>query len=583
MDEQEPVKRNALGDIELGKIDFDVSAFRRSRYTYAFHYFDADAGHHCPYFDLFSKTEERLANAKEEADFFEKRLYNSPEEPPFDFYIWYHNWQLCYLVKYFKEVFEERAFIEGYQSSHKYFTVLLPEKLYWDIMEFINQFELLPIRDLIIELIAIGQHKYVEDIAFWERPEYQKLISTAKKEAQKASRVVEKLHDNSWMRDASKKPAELLQVKFIFNDETITIQHGWLVREFVDSFKKEFDELPLKSWKKELAAYPRRFEDNKVKAQYKYKLAKSFYNLLTQGGFHQVTTKNKTPNNVMLCVAKFLEFCLIPVGQPDEVDEVKIKLVRNWITRKDFKPHTTSLDVPVDTAKLKKYFEPEFIDLVADKKKVDALSIAVYLGERFDIGEQLPDLAHIAAALKECGWMVGHQLLNENGWHPTFPEFGSLSKLVNGVRKKQKLASLKFRMEGEETDSELSSRLPLYLVEEALKDFSDDHQVEFDNDTARTFIEAGVQGGVSARHDDKFNLPEERFIVRFVKSFYDYLLNEIPPTEKGDSMPSERYYAITAVMLQQTWFFYHMRHPEWFIIQKVKQWHALVTAGTKAP
>lgn len=582
MSEEEPLHRNKLCDVDFKTPPFDWNEFRESRYTYVFQYFDPEIDHYRPYFDLLSKTQERLSKAKNDEHYFEKRLFESPEKGPYDFFIWYHNWQLGFYIKFFKDVFEERAFIEGYQPSHKYFKLILPGTLYLEMMEFINHFGLLPIRDLVLELIAIGQHKFIEDISFWLKPEQQHLINSAKKEAQKAIRIIEKLDHKSWNYESGKKPSELQQVKFVFNDETIAIQHRWLASEFVDYFKKEYDEMPLKDWKKQLERYGRKFEADKIKMQYKYQLAKSFYNLLTQGGFFSVSPKKKTPNQVMLCVAKFLEFCLIPVGGPNEIDEVKIKLVRNWVSRKDFKTHETFLDVPVDEERLKKYFDPEFVGLISDRKKMDALSVAGYIGERFDIDKQLPDFAHIAAALKECNWMIGHQLLNEQGWRPSFPEFENLSKLVNGVRKKQKLSSLKFKMKGDETERELTSRLPLYLIEEALKDYSEDHQVEFDNDTARTIIERDEHGQVSAKREDKFNMPEERFMVRFVKSFYDYLLHEIPPVDQFDYNPSSRYYAIIASMLQHTWFFYHLRHPEWFVIEKVKQWHKLGTTGTNA-
>jgi hypothetical protein len=47
---------------------------------------------------------------------------------------------------------------------------------------------LLSIRDLLFEVIATAQHKYVEEIAFWERPETQKLVNTAEKETKRPLR-----------------------------------------------------------------------------------------------------------------------------------------------------------------------------------------------------------------------------------------------------------------------------------------------------------------------------------------------------------------------------------------------------------
>ena len=68
---------------------------------------------------------EKMEKARKDPEFFEKQLYWTPDRPPYDFFIRYHNWQLAMLVEFFKEVFEERAFIEGYQPNNKYYRVIL--------------------------------------------------------------------------------------------------------------------------------------------------------------------------------------------------------------------------------------------------------------------------------------------------------------------------------------------------------------------------------------------------------------------------------------------------------------------------
>lgn len=98
--------------------------------------------------------------------------------------------------------------------------------------------------------------------------------------------------------------------------------------------------------------------------------------------------------------------------------------------------------------------------------------------------------------------------------------------------------------------------------------------MEIDTDLVRTKIEKNKDGSFRVDKEQQFVHPEERFMVRFTKSFYDYMLAESPPDER-EHRPSERYYAAIAVMLQQTSFFYHKMHDERFIIQKVKQWHQL--------
>ncbi len=114
-------------------------------------------------------------------------------------------------------------------------------------------------------------------------------------------------------------------------------------------------------------------------------------------------------------------------------------------------------------------------------------------------------------------------------------------------------------------------------MEAAIREYSEDQQVEFDTEPVKTKVTKTNEGAFKIEKAYQFIKPEDRFMVRFVKSFYNYLLTEASPANEKDFMPSERYYAIIANMLQRTWFFYHQRHQEWFILQKVKQWHDLGT------
>ena len=481
------------------------------------------------------------------------------------------------LVEFFKEVFEERAFLAGYMPSHKYYRVILPKPKYEEIMGCINEFELLPIRDLLLEIIAIAQHNYVNNIASWERPEMQKLINSAEKETQKAIDVIEKLDDSSWLRgDAgAKPPSTLLHINFVFNDGTIKIEHAWLAKEFIDHFKKYYEDLHYKDWRKDLERYPDRFEDNIRKQQFKYKLAKSFYNLLTKTGFFKVTKQEPTPNRLMLCIARLLEFCLIQVAGAEELDEIKIKNIRNWLKRNELEPALTHMELVADKDRLLKYFEPELINITDDIKRADAISIGLFIAKKYNLDHLKWDLVHIAAALREYGSHVGHQMIGEGRpFEPQFPEFAAFSKLVNNVRAGQKISTFKFKLEGDETEYELTQRLPMYLIEQAISEYSEDHRVEFDLEPVQTSIAKTEDGGYRIAKASSFMQPEDRFMVRFVKAFYSYLLTESPPGE-NNIMPSERYYGIIGDMLQQTWFFYHKNHPDWFIKAKIKQWHSL--------
>ncbi|MBG6233500.1 hypothetical protein IWX76_000055 [Pedobacter sp. CAN_A7] len=402
-------ERNQKGDVELGK--FDYAKFRKSTYTYVFNYFDNEKQHFFPFFGQLSLSDERLKKAAGDPSYFEVELFRSPETPPYDFHIQHTNQQLGMLIDFFKEVFQEQSFAQGHMPSHKFFKVILPRETYLLIINTINDFELLPIKDLIFEVIAMAQRIYTVEIASWERPEKQKLITNAARETAKALKILEKLDETAYHQGDSKaKPSELLRINFIFNDETIRLEHPWLSREFIDQFRRHYDGMHFKNWRRDLARFPLVFTEEIEGQKFKYKLTLNLYNLLTKTGLFVVDKKTPTPNRLMLCIAKLLEFCLIKVAEPGEVDAVKEKQVRNWIGRNKIKPALTHAQVPFDQDRLLNYFEPEFLALGEEVKRLDAINIGYLIAERFNLQRLEGDMIHIAQCLQQINFFIGHQI-----------------------------------------------------------------------------------------------------------------------------------------------------------------------------
>ncbi len=255
---------------------FDWSKFQRNRFTYKWQFYSKKHQHHFEHSEDMLYQKGAIMEGEERAECVEVELYKSPEKPPYDFYIKYSNWQLGLRVEFFKEVFEERAFIEGYQPQHKYTRLVIPPAIHNEILNVINDFELLHIRDLLMEVIAIAQDTYIKDVAFWERPENQKLITSAEKETEKAIQVIEQsgVDMKSWQQFEGKVRPQLGHIKFVFNTGTIKLEYKWLANEFIENMKRSYDDMHYKDWKKDLARYPNRFRENAHKSQFKYHLAK---------------------------------------------------------------------------------------------------------------------------------------------------------------------------------------------------------------------------------------------------------------------------------------------------------------------
>ncbi|MBV6429266.1 MAG: hypothetical protein KIPDCIKN_03817 [Haliscomenobacter sp.] len=569
-------ERDSKGDAKIGGEPFDWSNFRKWSYTYIFKYFDEERGLFLPYFDIRDFDDEALEKSKSNPDCRHLSLYRSPDQPPYDFYIHYSNWQLGLLVKYFKEVFEEKSHLQGHHPNHKYSKIVLPQELYDKIINFINDFGLLPVRDLIFELIAIGQNFYVEKASFYERPEINKLISSAKGESEKVISLFEKAFDDEWKRNPEKSPpSDLLYVTFVFQDDNFKIEHRDLTSTILEQFKKHFDNLAYKDWRTDLERFPSLYKEDLYRQQFKYRLTKSFYNFLTQENFFILPKGQKTTNELMRCIVKLLEFSLISVGSPEELDSVKIKHVRNWVKRKDLEEDITFLSVDVNKEKLLKYFDGDFIGFGNETKRADVLNIAYYLAKRFDLFNLMPELAHIAECIKESSMLRGSQLLEKSiASKNMFPEKESFICLLDSIKESKKITSLKFKVEGDEEEYELQERLPLFLVEQAIRSHLENSKEEFDTDVIKSSQKKNSDGSITFIQEKRFNLPGERFAITFTKSFYDFLLNEAPPAENEFS-PSKRYYAVIASMLNETWFFNNRLAPEHILVAKVESWHNL--------
>jgi len=555
---------------------FDWKNFQRERFTYRWQYYHEKYKRYFAYSDDFL-YQEGLLKDEDPVECIEVSLYKSPKKPPYDFYIKYSNWQLSLRVEFFKEVFEERAFEQGYQPQTKYSRIIVPPSTYRDILNFANDFELLHIRDLIVELIAIAQDIYIKDVVFWEQPENQKLITTAEKETAKAIQIIEQagVDPKSWKNFEGQVPPELDHIKFVFNTGTIKLEHKWLAQEFVEHTMRHYDDMHYKDWKKELSRYPARFEENAHKAKFKYRLANSYYNLLTKAQFFKVGKKKPYPNQLMLCIAKLIEFSLIPVGDWADTDDVKIRHVRNWLKRTDLEPKITYVELPADLERLKKYFESHFIDMASANKRVDTISVAFFICTRFDIPDLLPDLLHIATCIKETNWLIGHQMTSNGSFNePDVPEFKSLKALMNGIKENQKITSIKFTIKGEGDEHELTQRLPLYLIEEALREYYQSDQVEFDTDTLPTTYEKKEEGSIQVKKESRFSLPHERHMVRLVHSLYSYLKDH-SGIEEGKILPGEPYYEIIAILFKECWVFYNKVVDDRSVKEKIKQWHRL--------
>lgn len=550
--------------MQTGSSSIDWKNLRRWEHLYFFKRFNEELKFYTPCFIVKDFDDNDLDKILEDPKCRKLNLFQKAEHSSYPFHVYYSNYQLDLFLTYFKEIFEERAFIEGHMPTHRLFELVLPESTYLEIINFINNYNLLTVRDLIFELIALAQDYYIKSSWYYELPEIKKLSTTAKSEIKKVEKIFDKTSTKFELSDVT----DLLGVSFIFRDETIKIEHKDLLNDIVSQFKAYFDNLAYKNWRMEIERFPSIFRDHDRKREFKNRLAKAYYNFLTYTDLFELPKGKSTPNELMKCILTLLEFSLIPIGQSDEIESVKIKHIRNWVNRNDIEEEIAYLDIDFDVEKLSKYFDSQFLKLTKNIKRADSLNIGSYLSKRFNLPNLVSEFAHLASCIRECSTLIGHQeSLNFIKDDPFF-------MLLSVISDNKKLSSLKFTIEGSEEEYEVRDRLPLFLIEQSIRLHKSNSNEEFNTDLVKSSFLVDKEDRVYLKYEKKFNQPHERFAVRFTKSCYDFLLNEAPP-EEGDYFPSKRYYLIIANLLKEAWFFYRKFDDEAVLVKKVESWHNL--------
>lgn len=568
------LKRDSKGDVKFNyKYDGERQVYWRG--TYVFKAYNDKIKRFWPYFDLHEHDDKKLEEARKNKSFIELALYEKSEGQTQDEWIRYNNWLLGIHVRYFKEAFDIKAFEQGHHPSNRFFRIILTKEKYDQIMSFITANGLEKIKDLVFEIIAIGQDIYTESVFYYDNRNYEKTLNNITDESKTLKLVLNRMFDKTWMSDNSRKPGpDIQKLSFKYFDGVRNISDQMIISDLLTVYKTHLDnDLPYKDWKKEIDRIPGRYDYIRDKLAFKFNFTISLFNLLKDGKFFKGTAK--IPNDLASCIVKILEFSCIPVGTSRTSQSEKIKIIRNWINRKKLDEKITFLKVKPNKKRLSKYFSENFLNFGSDVKRADDLYVASYLTKRFDVPHLMADLAHIAQCLKESDMFRDSQfsLMSQSREQPV-EEFKPMLALYNSIVRKTKISDIKFKVEGSNQEYELKDRLPLFIIEQALKNHLDNYSEDFNMDIIKSETIKTSEGNYRTTREPKFNLPEERFMVKFVRDFYNYLIKELPP--KNDQLfPSDKYFAIVAMMLQKTWFFNHQMDSEEFIVSKVQAWYKL--------
>lgn len=551
------------------------------RFTHIFLEWNAEGDWIYPCFGIMPPQPETFEAAKANRDFHKFSIFDYDPESRDENRLRFLSQMEQAFLHFFKEVFEIKTYERGVGYSFDLARIVLPKSKYDEIMGVIEKHGLFQIWELVFFIIAKAQDLYNDEIRFCESKEQRDKVRNIYKEVDKAIDLIERVDkEEDIFSERSKIPNKLTHINFCFQtSKTIQIKDPNLTNGFVRYFKDHYNNCFYKDWKLQLQLEPAYYEEDRRREQFRFRYAIALYNFLTNTSLIKIGD-DPYPNNLMDCIFRIIEFSLIPIVKFEHPDDLKIRNVRNWIKKHSLKPDTTFEKIEPDLNKLYKYFDKEFIDSVGPVKRADSIKNGYILAMSFKTEPILNELIHISNCLKDWHMRVSQQLesgpvIPEN--NPLPAEYEPFKLFVESAAAGKKIDKLTFTVNGEEKSYTLTDKLPLHFIQSAIKYHYESFREDYETDILQSDIKNGKSlESFSVKTTGNFNLPEERFLPKFVNAFFNFLKDEVPPLEKEYDV-SERYYALIAKALHENYYFRDLYPEDGYLKSKVKYWHSLAT------
>jgi hypothetical protein len=572
-------QRNKLGEIIVPdhNLDWDSPEFKYWERTYIFEYFDNGEERFLPCFNIQRYEMTSVNAARLDDDFHEVQLHRFPLEMIYrDELIYHRNFEQAGLNTFFFGVFEPRHPSISTKIDTKYSRLFMKRSHFDEIMNVINDANLLPFRDLLLEVIANGQELFLEHVFYTNERSLIKKINTVELNTRYFTEIFElsTREDNELFGDHTKlKYPDFIQ--FVYNDRKFKISERLLVADLIRSYKNKLSNSEVKNWRFMLERFQHVYDDDVQELKFRERYVGA---ILEMFRYLKVIPKTeKLANGNLRFIDRFLVFSGIYAGGMDEPVDMRIKHIRNWIKRNLFTPRERSPILTIDRSILEKYFDKDFLDLPMDQTiDEEAGGIAGFIMMRFGLEKRKFELVYIAKCLSQVIWLIFDQvssgLLNPTA---TSPQFEDYKYLIEKIDAGSSLELATFSINGKSVS--LNDKLPLKIVTDALVHYYKHFKEEMENDLVPSHITKEVNNGqISYGTNQKpgFQEPHDQFVVKFVGQMYQFLLNEFPPDDHEYS-PKERYYYIIAQLLIKTGYFRSAEKNEDVAMRQVGNWHVL--------
>lgn len=480
--------------------------------------------------------------------------------------------QVDFYDEYFNEAFNMAGLGYSRNAFHEYSRIVLPKSVLESFQKLFKEPRLFDHRDFFLRIIILAQLGVTRTSVNQNLPSTQNQIISSESDIKKLIEVIDNtlLDFHQPPHELEDKRTNLEYIKFAFQkSEPISIKNEWLREELIRIIRDHFDGQKYKHWRKDLLDITKKFGDQSNSLKFEKLLARSYYNFLYEEKL-MVSTK-PFESKLMLFISDLLKFSFINSIESKVSESDRANNVRTWLNpgRNEIIP-LAKLEEEPDFQLLKEYFDSTFVDLGDKKFYQDSMKVAKYISDRFEINELIPELTHIGSAIRATNNIIGYQLSSTSSNDIPLPEFQSLRKLLIGLKAGKKLTSVSLTMDTPEGSKELNHRMPLFLFEEALKEYYEKNSVEFESNIVVTSIFKETEFNVNVLSQDHFNLPHQRFFVRLIHQLITFLQDY---ADIDSSRSRIWFLQIIAILYRDNGVFYHQN--EDILVDKLEKWYFL--------
>jgi hypothetical protein len=248
------------------------------------------------------------------------------------------------------ELFTDVFDLTGQNSwNFKYHRIILPKKEQEFIDKVIQKHNLLEIRDLIFEIIAVAKDFYFYDVnppllkGNNSRKILKQKYDAEKRRMERDLAVITKSFDTytEWRKNRFKNPRPEFTISFKIKGVSNEIKDQFIIYNLIERLKKSFEaDGDDKDWRRALT-FLNVAETFRKNADFNENFAFALYDLLVKGGFIKIN-KDPTPNPIMDFIVDIFDCCQIPIGKfsiraignKGKTDKARLKTIRCFFDKR---------------------------------------------------------------------------------------------------------------------------------------------------------------------------------------------------------------------------------------------------------